>query len=206
MSNKIILASASPRRIEIFHKHGIQPEVRPADVDEWVPEGTLPHLACMYNALKKAMAILEAEMEPAVIVAADTIVYDGKILGKPAGEKEAFQMLAELRGRTHAVYSGVAVADTRTQRKQVFYEKTDVTFMEYSDQAILEYIATGEPLDKAGAYAIQGQWRKHVVSVNGDVSNVIGLPWTRLAEELHRFEAQNGGESAPWRQNDTEKG
>ena len=202
MNKRIILASASPRRIEILRSHGVEAEVVPADVDESLPEGTEPRLACMYNALKKALHVEDiimkeqrsaadgghaddnAEQPDALIIAADTIVYDGRILGKPADDEDAFRTLSELRARTHQVMTGVAVIDAGKLDKRVFCEITSVSFDDYSDEEIRAYIATGEPADKAGSYAIQGQWSSHVTCTEGDHFNVIGLPWERLRREL----------------------
>lgn len=199
MKKRIILASASPRRIEILNSHGIDAEVMPADVDESLPEGTDPRTACMYNALKKAMHIEKKlikegaadgeDSDGALVIAADTIVYDGRILGKPENDEDAFRILSELRGRTHQVMTGVAVADAGKSDIRVFCETTSVSFDDYSDDDIREYIATGEPSDKAGAYAIQGRWSAHVTDTKGDYFNVIGLPWERLKTELISFGA-----------------
>ncbi len=199
MNKRIILASASPRRIEILRTHGVEAEVVPADVDESLPEGTEPRMACMYNALKKALYVENiimkeaaetdaatgtARQPDALIIAADTIVYDGRILGKPADDDDAFRTLSELRARTHQVMTGVAVVDTGKLDKRVFCEITSVSFDDYSDDDIRAYIATGEPADKAGSYAIQGLWSSHVTDTEGDYFNVIGLPWERLRREL----------------------
>lgn len=199
MNKRIILASASPRRIEILRTHGVEAEVVPADVDESLPEGTQPRMACMYNALKKALYVENiimkeaaetdagtgtARQPDALIIAADTIVYDGRILGKPADDDDAFRTLSELRARTHQVMTGVAVIDAGKLDKRVFCETTSVSFDDYSDDDIRAYIATGEPADKAGSYAIQGLWSSHVTDTEGDYFNVIGLPWERLRREL----------------------
>lgn len=197
MNKRIILASASPRRIEILKMHGIKAEVMPADVDESLPEGTEPRIACMYNALKKALYIENIimnesvdvssghkEQPDALIIAADTIVYDGRILGKPADDEDAFRTLSELRARTHQVMTGTAVVDAGRLDRRVFCEITSVSFDDYSDDEIRTYIATGEPADKAGSYAIQGLWSSHVTDTEGDYFNVIGLPWERLRREL----------------------
>lgn len=201
MKKRIILASASPRRIEILSSHGIDAEVMPADVDESLPDGTEPRTACMYNALKKAMHIEKKLVESgevregaeddegALVIAADTIVYDGRILGKPENDEDAFRTLSGLRGRTHQVMTGVAVADAGKSDIRVFCEVTSVSFDDYSDDEIREYIATGEPSDKAGSYAIQGRWSAHVTDTKGDYFNVIGLPWERLKTELISFGA-----------------
>lgn len=183
MEKKIILASASPRRIEILKSNGVDAEIIPADVDESLPENTPPRMACMYNALKKALHV-EKNVSGGIIIAADTIVYSDRILGKPADDEEAFEVLSSLRGGTHQVMTGVAVIDAGRNDRRVFCECTSVTFEEYSDDDIRAYIATGEHADKAGSYAIQGGWSVHVTEVKGDYYNVIGLPWERLRQEL----------------------
>ncbi len=183
---KIILASASPRRIEMFSSRNIEVTVRPADVDETAVEGAPPHIIGMYNALKKALKIKETEKD-GIIIAADTIVYDGRILGKPKDKEDAFNVLRSLRNKTHSVITGVAVAEAENPYKRVFFDRTFVTFGDYSDEDIQQYIATEEPMDKAGSYAIQGRWSEFVTSVDGDYSNVIGLPWNRLKSELKNF-------------------
>ena len=197
MNKRIILASASPRRTEILKMHGVEAEIIPADVDESLPDGTEPRIACMYNALKKALYVENvimkeseasgadpAKQPDALIIAADTIVYDGRILGKPVDDEDAFRTLSELRAKTHQVMTGVAVIDASRLDRRVFCETTSVSFDDYSDDEIRAYIATGEPADKAGSYAIQGRWSSHVTDTEGDRFNVIGLPWERLRREL----------------------
>ena len=187
MQSKIILASASPRRIEILKNHGVEAEVIPADIDESTDESTPPHILCMYNALKKALNVYERVSE-GIIIAADTIVYCEGVIGKPMNEEAAFNTLSMLRGRTHSVYSGVALIDVWTGEKTIFFDRTDVTFTLYSDEDIRAYIATGEPMDKAGSYAIQGEWARFVSLTVGDFSNVVGLPWKKLETELKCFD------------------
>lgn len=187
MQSKIILASASPRRIEILKNHGLEAEVIPSRIEEYYDISAKPHILCMYNALKKALDVYRRVAE-GLIIAADTIVYSGKVIGKPRDEDDAFNTLSMLRGHTHSVYSGVAFLNVWTAEKRVFYDKTDVTFSNYSDNDIREYIATGEPMDKAGSYAIQGAWSRFVDLTVGDFSNVIGLPWQKLSVELERFD------------------
>lgn len=186
MSSRIILASASPRRRTLMESAGIPCEIAPADVDEFIPEGTLPHIACMLNALRKAQAVSRAYPDRFVI-GADTIVWDGRILGKPDNQEESFRTLSELRDRTHSVYTGVCVAGASKGITRLFYERTDVVFDDYSDEDIRAYIASGEPADKAGSYAVQGAWAEHVRDIRGDRNNVIGLPVSLLREELVRL-------------------
>ena len=142
-------------------------------------------------ALRKAEAAA-AEEEDALVIGADTIVAaDGKILGKPHSREEAFAMLSMLQGRTHQVYTGVALIlkESGAERRQVFSEKTDVTMYSMTEQEIRAYINTGEPMDKAGAYGIQGRAAIYIERIDGDYNNVVGLPIARLYQELKRGEA-----------------
>ncbi len=125
---------------------------------------------------------------PAGIIAADTIVVlDGQILGKPADEEDAFRMLSSLQGRTHQVYTGVNVITLPDQKETCFFECTDVTFDVMTPEQIKAYIATGEPMDKAGAYGIQGRGGVYITQICGDYYNVVGLPVCRLRKELERI-------------------
>ena len=187
MKKRIILASQSPRRSEILRAHGVTFEIVTADVDESIAEGTDPKTACMFLALKKALAVREA-VEEGIIVAADTIVvYEGCIMGKPVDENDAFETLKKLKNDVHSVMTGVAVCDAESENTSVFCEETRVFFGDYTDDDIRAYIATGEPMDKAGSYAIQGGWARFVTRIEGDYSNVVGLPWERLSEEFKKF-------------------
>jgi septum formation protein len=209
----IVLASGSPRRIELLRAHGIEPIIRPPDVDESIPLNLNVRQAVMYLALKKAFASAEtcgALFEDArdatpFIIAADTVVFKDRIFGKPASREEAYNMLDALRNSRHTVYTGVAIlrgcsaragrpapdsripggaqADTR-RLKRVFCEATHVFFKDYSRSDIEAYIESGEPFDKAGAYAVQGGFGIHVDRMEGDVSNVMGFPWDRIEREL----------------------
>lgn len=180
---RFILASGSPRRKELIRAVVPVFDIIPADVSEVIPDGTPPRLACMYNAFKKALDVAE-RIEEGFVIGADTIVYDRRILGKPADEEDAVRMLRSLRGRTHQVMTGVSLISGDGKARRVFYDVTDVTFGEYSEEEIRTYVRSGEPMDKAGSYAIQGSWSSHVTAVKGSLSNVIGLPMERLAEEL----------------------
>lgn len=188
MSSQIVLASASPRRKQLMEAAGIRCLTVSADVNESIPEGTPPRIACMYNALRKAQHV-SRNYPNHLVIGADTIVWDGRVLGKPENDEDAFRTLKELKNRTHSVYTGVCILSVSAGITRCFCEKTDVSFGDYSDHMIREYIATGEPADKAGSYAIQGAWGIHVNRVQGDRDNVIGLPVTRLKEELVRLEA-----------------
>ena len=182
---KMILASASPRRRELLTQAGFSFEVKVSDADEIITEKE-PDKIVKELALVKACAVAASETE-ALIIGADTIVtVDGKILGKPRDAEEAFSMLSMLQGRTHQVYTGVALItkEEELQKSHVFSEKTDVHMYPMTEQEIREYIATGEPLDKAGAYGIQGRAAVYIRKIEGDYNNVVGLPISRLYQEL----------------------
>ncbi len=182
---EIILASASPRRLEIFAENGYEVTVMPAQVEEALPENIAPQDAVLFLSLKKALHIeeklkAEGRREPARIIAADTIVYKDGILGKPEDEADAFRMLSLLNGETHCVYSGVSVIDYMGETRTAFYDCTEVEFVKYSEEDIARYIATGEPLDKAGAYAIQQGFAPYVREYRGSYLNVVGFPWEKF--------------------------
>lgn len=176
----ILLASASPRRKELMELMGADFFVKAPDVDETLPEGIEPQEAVAYLSQLKAGA-LSGEAE--IIVAADTIVALGNsILGKPADKKEAADMLRRLSGRVHSVFTGVTV--TCFDKIYTFTEETKVEFYPLKDNEIAAYIATGEPMDKAGAYGIQGKGSLLVKKIEGDYFNVVGLPIARLRRVL----------------------
>lgn len=182
---KILLASASPRRRELLKKAGIKFKITSADVDETLPKGISPDKAVKYLCKIKNEAI-NAD-DNTVVISADTVVAcDGKILGKPSDEKDAEKMLRLLSGREHSVYTGVCIRKGR--KKKIFCERTRVYFYDLTDSEISEYIASGEPMDKAGAYGIQGKAFSFVCKINGDYYNVVGLPLARLVRELKEFE------------------
>jgi len=186
-SARVILASASPRRRELLRLVGIEHEIRPADIDESLLPGETP--AAHAERLARAKAHAVAEHEPgAVVIAADTIVVvDGEVLGKPGDETAARAMLRRLSGRTHTVLTAIAVA--RESQTESAVESVDVTFRPLNDEEIGAYIATGEPMDKAGAYGIQGYGATIVERVNGDYFSVMGLGLRRLVELLERVGA-----------------
>jgi septum formation protein len=187
----IILASASPRRREILEAHGVTPVIRPADVYETLPDDLTeePKEAAMYLAGLKARAVYlhyykNKNPEPAVILGADTIVYKDRIIGKPVDEADAFAILSSLRNARHSVITGVALIDAATGAETVFYEETFVTFNDYPDEEIRRFVREEPPYDKSGSYAIQSSWSKNVAAIDGDVENVIGLPWAKIAAYL----------------------
>lgn len=183
---KLILASASPRRAEILKNAGFDFEVIPAHVDESrAPrEDASSYVQRLAEAKARAVANqLSSNRTQAgcVIVAGDTIVViDGDILGKPNSSEEARAMLRRLSGRWHEVFTGLAVLPANREEARVAMEKTRVEFARISDNEVEEYIRTGEPFDKAGAYAIQGRAGKFILRVEGCYFNVMGLPLARL--------------------------
>ncbi len=195
---KWILASGSPRRIEMFERHGIDVTVMPADVEETLREGIKATDAVMFLALKKALYTEQKLLEgkdgeyaeffregPPLIIAADTVVaYRDEILGKPATHEEAYEMLSELNGQTHYVATGVALVKAGTFYKKVFYDRSEVEFVRYSEEELREYVESGEPMDKAGGYAIQGTFGKYVKEYRGSKANIIGFPWERFEKEM----------------------
>ena len=193
---KIVLASGSPRRIEMMRMHGIEPLVMPADIEENLPK---VHGMCetvMFLALKKAQdvagrlsSLADCTEEGSIIVAADTIVYkDGEIMGKPADRDDAYRMLDKLRNDFHYVVTGVALLSYGRQLTRVFAEVTKVYFEDYQDSELEAYLDTDEAYDKAGAYAIQGYFAKHIDHIEGSYDNVIGFPWDRIEKEILKME------------------
>lgn len=177
---KVVLASQSPRRKELLCMICKDFEVMPADIDETLPEGVSAEEAAEYTAKRKAAA---TECCDALVIACDTIVVAGdEILGKPADRQDGKRMLELLSGRTHKVISGVAIRYKNKERS--FSQTTEVTFYEMSEEDINDYLDSGEPFDKAGAYGIQGLGGVYVEGIRGDFFNVVGLPVARLKREL----------------------
>lgn len=183
---KYILASASPRRKELLEKAGLVFKIVVPETDESSVSKELdPGLYVQELALLKAGAAAKKCGGNSVIIGADTVVtLDNGILGKPKDEADAFRMLRSLSGRTHEVYTGFCVMDKGAGTAECRSVMTKVTFRDLSDKEIYYYIATGEPMDKAGAYGIQGLGGKLVSSVEGDFDNVVGLPVKALMEVL----------------------
>lgn len=180
---KYILASASPRRKELLARTGLAFTVIPSHIPEIITQSE-PSDIVMELASQKAMDVWKhhADMDDVVIGADTIVVYQDEILGKPADESEALDMLSMLADRTHQVYTGVSIIQGTLIK--TFYECTQVTLYPIYREDLLRYIATGDPLDKAGAYGIQGDFSIHVKSIQGDYSNVVGLPIGRLYQEL----------------------
>ena len=190
----IILASASPRRRELLTKADIPFVVMPADVEEKI-SSAVPAEAAEEVSFQKAEFVAEKlikeKKDSFIVLSADTVVsVDGKILGKPRDEEDAFNALKELQGRDHEVYTGVTIGIKHPEKDVIyrqFHEKTRVRVYPISDEQIREYVSTGEPLDKAGSYAIQGVFAKYIKSIKGDYNNVVGLPVGRVFKELKQY-------------------
>ena len=191
--DNIILASSSPRRIEMMKANNINPIVIPADIEENSPVYGGKTETCMFLALKKALNVeenLNAELKEKnpYILAADTIVYNDKIIGKPENEADALEILMNLSGRAHYVVTGVAVIKAGTAVRTVFSSITKVYFKEYTAEDIADYLKTDEPYDKAGAYAIQGYFGRFIERYEGSLNNVIGFPLEEILPVLEEFE------------------
>lgn len=193
---KIILASASPRRRELLGQIGISFEIRVSNQEEQTtarePEQVVEELA--RQKAEAVMDTLKEESEAVLVIGADTVVaVDGQILGKPAEEKQAVEMLKHLSGRSHQVYTGVALLfrpGRETEggvRRKVFHEATRVEFYPLTEAEVSDYVACGESMDKAGAYGIQGIFARYVKAIEGDYTNVVGLPVGRLYQELKEW-------------------
>jgi len=180
-----ILASASPRRRELLALAGISFEIHVPDVEERIPAGQGAAEAACSLARQKAEAIAVDAPEVCVIAADTVVVLDDIILGKPADEADAARMLRLLSGREHRVITGVCLA--LNGRRRVFFQETRVRFYPLHDDEIAAYVATGEPMDKAGAYGIQGRGALLVEGIAEDYFNVVGLPIARLVRELEVF-------------------
>ena len=185
-----VLASASPRRIEMMRSHGLEPVVCPADIEENLPLVDGMKETVMFLALKKAKAVESSNAnipKGSIIIAADTVVYKGEIMGKPIDFEDGFNMLSKLRNTYHYVTTGVALVEAGCENARVFAEVTKVYFKDYSDEELRAYLETDEAYDKAGAYAIQGYFAKHIEKFEGDYDNVVGFPWTRIEEEVKKL-------------------
>lgn len=183
MRPRVILASASPRRRELMTLIGIPHEVRPADIDETYLPGEAPRAHAVRLAREKAQTIAAPD---AVVIGSDTIVVvDGDVLGKPRDDAEAARMLGRLSGRSHTVITAVAVS--WKGRVVSDAEEVGVTFHQLSNNQIRDYIATREPMDKAGAYGIQGYGATIVARVDGDYFAVMGLPLQRMVQLMREL-------------------
>lgn len=188
---RLILASGSPRRRELLKRAGYDFEVIVSHAEEEACSDTAPERLAVHNACIKARSVSHELSEDGsartpLVIGADTIVvHRGTVFGKPADEETAHETLAALSGDTHQVITGVCLSTP--DNELVFAETTDVVFRRLSDTEIDAYIATGEPMDKAGAYGIQGGAAAFVDHIDGDYDNVVGLPVARLVSELDRL-------------------
>lgn len=183
---KLILASASPRRAQILHDAGFSFTVMSSAVDETPIPNESPSDMVQRLADAKAELVAARAVGPAIIIAADTVVaLDGHLFGKPRSSDDARRMLEALSGRTHSVLTGVTLIRLPDAERRSFVESTYVHFASLSDEDISRYLATGEPHDKAGAYAIQGHAGRFIPRIGGDYFNVVGLPLARTAQALY---------------------
>ena len=181
----LVLASASPRRRHLLGQLGLEFDVQPSDVDETVPQGIEPSALVQHLAMEKAVTV--ARQHPGrLVLGADTIVVlDGNVLGKPTDETDARAMLGRLSGRRHTVFTGLALVHLDSTRRVAAHEQTDVYVDDLSDDEIARYVATGSPMDKAGAYGIQDDYGAVFIHrIEGDYYNVVGLPLHRLYRML----------------------
>ena len=187
--SKLILASASPRRKELLEQVGAIFEIIPAKGEEVITKEN-PHEVVMELALQKAKEVADGQDNEHIILGADTVVvYDNKILGKPKDKADAVRILIQLSGNTHSVYTGVAIIQKTNGTEQIsnFYEETKVTMYPMSQAEIEAYVETQEPMDKAGAYGIQGQGAIYIEKIAGDYNNVVGLPIARIYQEMSKL-------------------
>lgn len=183
---KLILASGSPRRKEILDIFDRPFEIITSDIEEPVNEADPPEVTVMALALEKAGDVAARVPAGSLVIGADTLVYCDGYMGKPADEADAVHMLERLQGREHQVYTGVAVLRAGTDEKVVDSVCTRVVMKSMSPEMIRQYVASGEPMGKAGAYAIQGKGTLLVEEIHGDYFNVVGLPVQRLGELLEK--------------------
>lgn len=192
---RIILASKSPRRIELLKQLVNDFEIIPSDLDENSIKEVCrdPYKLVEKLAISKTEDVFSKEDsndEDLIVIGGDTLVYiDGEILGKPNSEEDAFNTLAKLQGKTNQVYTGMGIMIKKDNNsvKEVYVSKADVKMREMSKEDILEYIATGEPMDKAGSYAIQGIGSKYIDSVKGSYNGVVGLDIDALKKVLEKY-------------------
>ena len=181
----LVLASGSPRRRQLLEMLGIEHRVVPPDVDETRRPGEAPADYVVRLAREKARAVSGRDPNPLVLAADTTVILGDELFAKPATVGEAVAMLGRLAGRTHQVYTGVALA--QGERVETALDVSDVTFRRLSTDQIANYVATGEPMDKAGAYAIQGKGAGLIEGIRGDFFGVMGLPLRLVLDLLERF-------------------
>lgn len=190
---KIVLASASPRRLELLRQIGIEPEVIVSHVEEKVTSG-IPGEVVMALSRQKAMDVAQNVEEGTLVIGSDTVVaVDGRILGKPHDHVEAKQMIRSIEGRAHQVYTGVCMilkgAAGKEDLIRNFFDATDVEVYPMTDEEIREYASGDEPMDKAGAYAVQGLFGRYIKGLKGSYANVMGLPISMVYQEMKHLQS-----------------
>ena len=187
MTRQLILASLSPRRSELLKQLGLDFRILPCEVNETSPPGLRPDELVETLAARKALAAAGL-LDKGIVIGADTVVaLNGQVLGKPTGTSDAVEMLRQLQGTNHEVYTGVALVDAGRREILIDHEQTRVYFKPLEEIEILRYVSTGEPMDKAGAYAIQGLAAMFISRLEGCYTNVVGLPLAKLSEMLRQF-------------------
>ncbi|MGI6486640.1 MAG: Maf family protein [Tepidanaerobacteraceae bacterium] len=190
MSKEIVLASASPRRRQLLSSLGLDITVVPSCHEERITSKGVISSIVMDMAEQKAQSVADRYPDSIVIGADTIVVIDGKILGKPSAKDEAAQMLESLSGRWHSVFTGIALINMQSDTLLKDFEQSNVKFKHLSELEIKKYIETGEPMDKAGAYGIQGIGALLVEKIEGCYYNIVGLPLFKLNQMLSRFNAQ----------------
>nr|WP_314461467.1 Maf family protein [uncultured Clostridium sp.] len=183
---KIVLASASPRRKELLTQVGLNPVIEPSGIEEIITT-TIPKEAVIELSRQKAEDVAKKQLPGTIVIGADTVVAaGGKILGKPKTHEEAFAMIDSFQGKTHNVFTGVTLILCGENKMTVrsFAEQTDVHVYPMTQEEIRSYAEEEEPMDKAGAYGIQGRFAAFIKGIDGDYSNVVGLPVGRVYQEL----------------------
>lgn len=187
---KTILASKSPRRKELMDTLNIEYEIKVSDVDETLEEGLTPEEQAKMLSYKKAKKVFEETTGDRIVVGSDTmVVKDGKIYGKPKNKKDAFKMLKTLQGTKHQAITGLAILIEKDGKYEEYVDcdMTEVYFKEMSDKEINSWIDTGEAFDKAGAYAVQGNFMVFIEKINGNYSTVMGLPIHKVYDILKKY-------------------
>ncbi|GLC81291.1 Maf family protein [Lacrimispora brassicae] len=193
---KLVLASASPRRRELLAQIGVTPEIVPSTIEEKITTD-VPEEAVAELSRQKAEDVAGRQQPGTCVIGADTVVAaGGEILGKPSTHQEAFRMISLIEGRTHQVYTGVTLVycGQKGNKVRTFVEKTDVHLYPMSEEEIKAYSDGGEPMDKAGAYGIQGKFAAFIKGIDGDYNNVVGLPVGRVYQEMKQLFEQEDKE------------
>ncbi|SEU01253.1 septum formation protein [Lacrimispora sphenoides] len=193
---RLVLASASPRRKELLAQIGITPEIVPSTIEEKITT-SVPEEAVMELSRQKAKDVASRMQPGTYVIGADTVVAaGGEILGKPVSHEDAYRMISLMEGRTHQVYTGVTLVycGERGNKVRTFVEKTDVHLYPMSDGEIRVYADSADPMDKAGAYGIQGIFAAFIKGIDGDYNNVVGLPVGRVYQEIKQMFEQEDKE------------